>query len=244
VLSPRGLLQRLGDVGRNGFGSGEADRVPLRDRAVDHAGVEVRAPQSRMSLICGEETFKPFGRWCYAEVPEVSLAGVDDWDAEFLAHRQVHSMLSLEAFGIVAEDRGGAEQHRLQARLFDQRMELPRVRLKGGLLDVVDVRRSLTDCEDRFLKDASHLIVDRDNSFLAMREYVEQNTDTTIVLLPPKSPNLNAFMERWFRSLKSESLSRMIFFGKRSLERAVAEIRRALPRGAESSGTGERTHRA
>ena len=56
-----------------------------------------------------------------------------------------------------------------------------------------------------------------------MRDYLSQNTDTEVVLLPPKSPNRNAFMERWFRSLKSESLNRMIFFGKRSLERAVAE---------------------
>ncbi|MEO2014442.1 MAG: hypothetical protein ABGZ53_08700 [Fuerstiella sp.] len=39
-----------------------------------------------------------------------------------------------------------------------------------------------------FLKDASHLIVDRDTSFIALREFIEQNTDTEVVLLPPKSP--------------------------------------------------------
>jgi putative transposase len=88
---------------------------------------------------------------------------------------------------------------------------------------MTQVCRSLTDCEDGFLKAASHLIVDRDTSFLVMREYLSQNTDTRTVLLPPKSPNLNAFMERWFRSLKSESFDGMIFFGKRSLERAVSE---------------------
>ncbi|MCP4785890.1 MAG: transposase [Fuerstiella sp.] len=49
------------------------------------------------------------------------------------------------------------------------------------------------------------------------------NTDTEVVLLPPKSPNLNAYMERWFRSLKSECLDRMIFFGRKSLENAVRE---------------------
>ena len=31
--------------------------------------------------------------------------------------------------------------------------------------------RSLTDCEDGFLKDASHLIVDRNTSFVAMRDF-------------------------------------------------------------------------
>jgi transposase InsO family protein len=85
------------------------------------------------------------------------------------------------------------------------------------------VCRNLNDCEDGFLKDASHLIVDRDTSFIAMRRFLEQNTDTEVVLLPPKSPNLNAYMERWFRSLKTECLDRMIFFGRKSLENAVRE---------------------
>ena len=85
------------------------------------------------------------------------------------------------------------------------------------------VCRNLTDCEDGFLKDATHLIVDRDTSFIALRKFLEQTTDTEAVLLPPKVPNLNAFMERWFRSLKSECLDRMVFFGRKSLENAVRE---------------------
>jgi transposase InsO family protein len=76
---------------------------------------------------------------------------------------------------------------------------------------------------DRQIGEANHLIVDRDTSFRAMRDYLSQNTDTEVVLLPPKSPNLNAYMERWFRSLKSECLDRMIFFGERSLRNAVRE---------------------
>ena len=84
------------------------------------------------------------------------------------------------------------------------------------------VCRNLTDTEDG-LKDASHLIVDRDTCFIAMRDFLEQNTDTKVVLLTPKSPNLNTYMERWFRSLKSECLDRMIFFGRKSLENAVQE---------------------
>ena len=85
------------------------------------------------------------------------------------------------------------------------------------------VCRNLTDCEDGFLKDATHLIMDRDTSFIAMREFIDQNTDTEVVLLPPKSPNLNAFLERWFRCLTSECLERMIFFGRKSLENSVRE---------------------
>jgi transposase InsO family protein len=44
------------------------------------------------------------------------------------------------------------------------------------------------------------------------------------VLLPPRSPNLNANLERFFRSLKEECLSRMIFFGEKSLRNATAQF--------------------
>ena len=56
-----------------------------------------------------------------------------------------------------------------------------------------------------------------------MRDFFGQNTGTEVVLLPPKSPNLNAYMERWFRRLKTECLDRMVFFGRKSLENAVRE---------------------
>jgi transposase InsO family protein len=34
-----------------------------------------------------------------------------------------------------------------------------------------------------------------------------------LLALPPRSPNLNAFAERFVRSIKDECLDRMIFFG-------------------------------
>jgi putative transposase len=40
--------------------------------------------------------------------------------------------------------------------------------------------------------------------------------DIKSVRLPPQSPNLNAHLERFFRSLRSECLDRMIFFGEES----------------------------
>ena len=70
--------------------------------------------------------------------------------------------------------------------------------------------RELTNEHDGFLVDASHLIVDRDNSFLALRDYLKTKTDINPVVLPPKSPNLNAFQERFFRSLKSESFGSVV----------------------------------
>jgi hypothetical protein len=39
--------------------------------------------------------------------------------------------------------------------------------------------------------------------------------------LPARSPNLNAFAERWVRSVKEECLSKLILCGESSLRRAV-----------------------
>ena len=41
--------------------------------------------------------------------------------------------------------------------------------------------------------------------------------------LPARSPNLNAYAERWVRSVKEECLSRLILFGESSLRRALQQ---------------------
>jgi transposase InsO family protein len=79
---------------------------------------------------------------------------------------------------------------------------------------VRQIGRNLTEWEDGFLRDASYVILDRDRKFLPFRGYIEDNTDIAAVVLPPRSPNLNAYLERFMRSLKSECLDRMIFFGQ------------------------------
>jgi len=43
------------------------------------------------------------------------------------------------------------------------------------------------------------------------------------VPLPPRSPNLNAYAERWVRSVKEECLSRLILFGEASLRHALTQ---------------------
>jgi len=43
------------------------------------------------------------------------------------------------------------------------------------------------------------------------------------VRLPAKSQNLNAYAERFVLSIKSEYLSRMVFFGEAPLRRAIEE---------------------
>ena len=44
-----------------------------------------------------------------------------------------------------------------------------------------------------------------------------------VIRLSPRSPNLNAYAERFVRSIKDECLNRMIFVGQALLRRAVSE---------------------
>ena len=41
--------------------------------------------------------------------------------------------------------------------------------------------------------------------------------------LPPRSPNLNAYAERWVRSVKEECLAQMTLFGEASLHHALRQ---------------------
>lgn len=67
------------------------------------------------------------------------------------------------------------------------------------------------------------MIVDRDSKYsLAFRTLLD-NSGVEIVRLPPRSPNLNGYAERFVRSIKSEYLGRMIFFGERSLRKATRD---------------------
>jgi transposase InsO family protein len=108
-------------------------------------------------------------------------------------------------------------------RLSTRRIEIAGITPHLDSAWVQQIARNLTDCYDGFLRDSRYVLVDRDNKFLPLRGILE-GTDTKPVLLPPKSPNLNAQIERYMRGMKSECLERMIFFGERSLRRALAEF--------------------
>ena len=51
-----------------------------------------------------------------------------------------------------------------------------------------------------------------------------EEAGTDAIRLPYRSPNLNAHVERFVLSIKSECLNQMIFFGEQSLRRAVTEF--------------------
>ena len=65
---------------------------------------------------------------------------------------------------------------------------------------------------------------DRDTKFCGSFEAMLRCGGVEPIRRPPRSPNLNAFAERWVRSIKHECLSKLILFGELSLRRAVTEF--------------------
>src|ERR1700688_832439 len=72
-----------------------------------------------------------------------------------------------------------------------------------------------------FLGKCRYLLHDRDAKYTAAFRAIIKAGGVEPVALPPQSPNLNAYSERWVRSAKEECLSQLILFGERSLRRAV-----------------------
>ena len=85
------------------------------------------------------------------------------------------------------------------------------------------VTRNRTDCFDGFLVGKRSLIHDRDPLYTAQFTKKLAAAGERCVKLPPKSLNLDAYAERFVRSIKSECLDRMIFFGGKHLRLVVNE---------------------
>jgi putative transposase len=89
---------------------------------------------------------------------------------------------------------------------------------------MLQIARNLTDMQLGALRAKRYLIIDRDSKYSAQFRRVIRDSGTNVIRLPPMSPtNLNAYAERFVRSIKYECPDRTIFIGQGSLRRAVAE---------------------
>jgi len=79
---------------------------------------------------------------------------------------------------------------------------------------MLQMARQLTDPEEGILHGKRQLIVDRDAKYCqAFRDFVKRER-IEVIRLPPRSPNLNAYAERWVRSVRDECLSKLIPGGR------------------------------
>ncbi len=86
------------------------------------------------------------------------------------------------------------------------------------------IARNLTDVEDGFLLGKRYMLIDRDTKFTEVFCEILKGEGVEAVKLPPRSPNLNSHIERFMKSIKDESLSRLIFFGENMLRNTVRQF--------------------
>jgi putative transposase len=77
--------------------------------------------------------------------------------------------------------------------------------------------RQLTDPCEGFLLSKRYLLHDRDTKFTQAFDTLLKDSGVEPVLLPPRSPNLNAHCERFVRSIKEEALNQVVMLGERAL---------------------------
>jgi transposase InsO family protein len=138
--------------------------------------------------------------------------------------------------------------------LSTRRVEVAGIATMANGLWMSQIARNISDSVDGLLTGKRYLIHDRDPLFTA--EFLGILTDCGLqsVKLPPRSPNLNAYAERFVRTIKESCLDRMILFGEDALRKSVQEFtahyhvernhqglgnRLILPNSAHVGTTGE-----
>jgi putative transposase len=108
--------------------------------------------------------------------------------------------------------------------LSSRRVKIAGIGAKANGPWMSQIGRNQSDPIDGLFVGKRYLIHDRDPLFTA--EFLEMLADIGIqsVKLPPRSPNLNAYAERFVRTIKESCLDRLILFGEGSLRKAIREF--------------------
>ena len=145
------------------------------------------------------------------------------WETFLKAHWG--AIAATDFFSVEVITRSGLIRHFV---LFVIDLKTRRVNIAGILCQpsgewMSQIARNLTDFETGFLNETRYLIHDRDPLFTRAFREILKSSGVETVKLPARSPNLNAYAERFVRSIKSECLAQIIPLGERHLRHAVKE---------------------
>ena len=146
------------------------------------------------------------------------------WQEFLRTHRGV--LAAADFFTVEVWTAGGLTRF---AVLFVIDLATRRVEIAGILPEpdsawVIQCGRQLTDPVDGCLRGKRFLLHDRDPRFTDAFGDTLAAAGVETVRLPPRSPNLNAYAERFVRTIKESCLDRLILVGERSLRCAIHEF--------------------
>lgn len=153
--------------------------------------------------------------------PALDRERLTSWSTFIKAHPDVPAAIAFTKFEVWTK--GGLLTFYL---LFVMELKTRSVYFAGCMVHpdetwMKQIARNLINCKDSFLNGKRYLLMYRDTKFCESFRTFLRDEDVEPLWLPPKSPNLNFHQERSMRSIKSECLERMIFFGENSLRHAV-----------------------
>src|ERR1700758_3500181 len=108
--------------------------------------------------------------------------------------------------------------------LSTRRVEIAGIASSANELWMSQIGRRATDAVDGILNGKRYLIHDRGPLFTTEFQDILAGGGVRAVKLPPQSPNLNAYAERFVRSIKESCLDRLILFGEASLRKAIRDF--------------------
>jgi putative transposase len=146
------------------------------------------------------------------------------WQEFLRTHRGV--LAAADFFTVEVWTAGGLTRF---AVLFVINLATRRVQIAGILPEpdsawVIQCGRQLTDPFDGCLRGKRFLLHDRDPRCTDAFGDTLAAAGVETVRLPPRSPNLNAYAERFVRTIKESCLDRLILVGERSLRGAIHEF--------------------
>src|SRR5579859_4502595 len=106
---------------------------------------------------------------------------------------------------------------------------------------MLQISRNLIDVESGALRDKRLLIIDRDTKYSSSFRQALEREGVGVIRLPPRSPNLNAYAERFVRSVKEECLSKIIPIGPSLVRRVLLYYVDGYHRERNHQGLGNRT---
>ena len=89
---------------------------------------------------------------------------------------------------------------------------------------MMQMARRAVDAIDGALLPVRFALHDRDTQFCTSFRAMLRSGGVQPIMLPARSPNLNAFAERWVRTIKTECLSKLVLFGETSLRRTLHDF--------------------
>jgi transposase InsO family protein len=141
---------------------------------------------------------------------------------EFLT-RHWELIVAADFFTVEAWTRKGLQRFLVLffIELSTRKVEIAGVATNANGLWMSQIGRNLTDAVDGILNGKRYLIHDRDPLFTT--EFLSMLGDVGVksVKLPPRSPNLNSYAERFVRTIKESCLKRTILFGEGPLRTAL-----------------------